>query len=174
MAGMYDSHIPEGVPMEDAHLFSTFTLDGDIHDIPPVPQPEHPMMEISRDYFDNGTMALNYELPNNPTRYNKENTGNVSTDQALMPPPKKVSRVGLTANTKGVKKIRAPIMAADRKFLGRHLRNNIKQLTTTKKGLMETIPGNSTLVQTTPQVQNKNIKMVSIINQVSIHRKINK
>ena len=91
-----------------------------------------------------------------------------------MPPPKKVSRVGLTADTKGIKKIRAPIMAADRNFLGQHLHNNMKQLTTTKQVPMETIPGNPTIIQTTPNVENKNIQMVSIINQASIHRKINK
>ena len=24
---MYESHIPDGIPLEDAHLFSTFTLN---------------------------------------------------------------------------------------------------------------------------------------------------
>ena len=87
---LHDTHIPEGVPMEDAHLFSSFTLDRDIHDIPPVPQPENPMMEISRDYYENGAMVLNYELPNSPTGQgrNKENNVSIQMDQALMPPPK--------------------------------------------------------------------------------------
>ena len=90
---------------------------------------------------------MNYKKVS-PINY-KENSPKGSNSEALTPPPKKVTRVGLTADKKGVKKIRAPIMAADRKFLGRHLLANIKQLTSTKTKL-ETIPGNTTITPPAP------------------------
>ena len=79
--------------------------------------------------------------------------------------------VGQTATIKGVKKIRAPIMVADRKFLSRHLRHNIRSLMGTKEGAMETIPGNT---KNRSGQQCKQTHMVSIINQVMHTQKFNK